>query len=206
MSDLSSSLDGARHWTVRHRKGQLIYDEGEPSEAMYRVAEGCVRLQVNGPKGDRQIVAFLFPGDMFGLDLDRRNASAEAVTDVVLTRYSLQSVMELSSRSSQVTVELIASANALYGDLVHHVQQITHLSSVERVLWFLHWLAKREEPRTTSGPVTLPMSRRDIGDYLGLTPETLSRAIRQLKDEGQITTRGLRAITLKRPVFTLRAA
>lgn len=107
MTKLTSVLDGATRWSVHYRKGRLIYDEGEPSKAVYRLDKGCVRLQVNGPDGDRQIVAFLFPGDLFGLCVDRRNSSAEAVTDVDLTHYALQSVLELSTRSPEVTIRLM---------------------------------------------------------------------------------------------------
>lgn len=198
MSELTSVLDGATRWPVHHRKGDLIYDEGEPSRAVYRLDKGCVRLQVNGADGDRQIVAFLFPGDLFGLCVDRRNSSAEAVTDIDLTRYSMQSVLELSTRLQGVTLRLMQSAETLYGELAHHVEQIAHLSAHDRVLWFFHWLIARAPGRAT-GVVRLPMSRRDIADYLGLTQETLSRVIRQLLADGEVEATGPRTILVKRP-------
>lgn len=203
MTKLTSVLDGATRWSVHYRKGRLIYDEGEPSKAVYRLDKGCVRLQVNGPDGDRQIVAFLFPGDLFGLCVDRRNSSAEAVTDVDLTHYALQSVLELSTRSPEVTIRLMKGAETLYGELAHHVEQIAHLSAAERVLWFLHWLAAREAGRS-SELVRLPMSRRDIADYLGLTQETLSRVIRQMLATGELVAKGPRTILLKRQTVAVR--
>ena len=197
MAELTSVLDGATRWPVRHRKGDLIYDEGERAKAVYRLDRGCVRLLVNGADGDRQIVAFLFPGDLFGLCVDRRASSAEAVTDVDLTRYALQSVLELSTRSPGVVIQLMTSAEALYGELAHHLQQIAHLSAHDRVLWFLEGLMDRERNRST-GMVHLPMSRRDVADYLGLTQETLSRVIRQLLADGKVEALGPRTIALKR--------
>jgi len=199
VTESTSILDGATHWRVRYRKGQLIYDEGEPSRAMYRLDRGCVRLQVNGADGNRQIVAFIFPGDLFGLCVDRRNSTAEAVSDVELTRYALQSVLDLSNRSSEVTLRLMKGAETLYGDLAHHMEQIAHLSASDRVLWFLHWLVAREKPRE-GDVVRLPMSRRDVADYLGLTQETLSRVIRQLLSSGAVEMRGPRTIVLRRPI------
>lgn len=202
MTKLTSVLDGAARWPVHYRKGRLIYDEGEASKAVYRLDKGCVRLQVNGAEGDRQIVAFLFPGDLFGLCVDRRNSSAEAVTDVDLTRYTLQSLLDLSTRSPEVTIQLMRGAETLYGELAHHVEQIAHLSAPERVLWFLHWLGARE-PGRSGGTVRLPMSRRDVADYLGLTQETLSRVIRQLLTSGEVEARGPRMIVLRRPTVPL---
>lgn len=201
MSELTSVLDGATRWPVRHRRGELIYDEGEPSRAVYRLDRGCVRLQVNGADGARQIVAFLFPGDLFGLCVDRRTSSAEAVTDVDLTRYALQSVLELSMRSPEVVLRLMKSAETLYGELAHHLQQIAHLSAHDRVLWFLEGLVARERGRG-AGVVRLPMSRRDVADYLGLTQETLSRVIRQLLADGKVEALGPRTIALRRPMRT----
>ena len=202
MTKLSSVLDEATRWPVHYRKGRLIYDEGEAPKAVYRLDKGCVRLQVNGPDGDRQIVAFLFPGDLFGLCVDRCNSSAEAVTDVDLTRYALQSVLELSTRLPEVSIRLMRSAETRYGELAQHVWQIAHLSAPERVLWFLHWLGARE-PGRSGGLVRLPMSRRDIADYLGLTQETLSRVFRQLLTTGEVEARGARMIVLKRPTASI---
>lgn len=206
MTEFASVLDDAVHWPVSFQKGHVIYEENETPKAMYRVERGCVRLQVNGSNGDRQVIAFLFPGDVFGFSLDRRTTSAESVTDVELARYSLQSVLDLSTRSREVTVGLLNSANALYGDLARHVDQITHLSAMERVLWFLHWLMRHQDTPKSAEAVMLPMSRRDIGDYLGLAPETLSRAFKQLRTKGYVTLHGRRGFTLKPPAFAFHVS
>lgn len=149
--------------------------------------------------GHRQIVAFLFPGDTFGCCIDARVSSAEAVTDVQLTRYALQSVMELSTRSTEVVFNLLRAANHMYGDLAHHVEQVAHLPAAERVLWFFTWLACHQG-RAEGAPVELPMNRRDIGDFLGLAPETLSRIITDLKDSGVLSVQGRRSFVLHRTV------
>lgn len=196
MHDAESLLDEARHWPVRFRKGQVIYDEGDAASAMFRVDQGCVRLQLNGADGRRQIVAFLFPGDHFGCSVGERMSSAEAVTDVALTRYSLQSVLELSARSTEVMVKLIRTGNHLYKDLAHLVAHVSRLPASERVLWFLTWLWRQEQGRQGQA-AALPMSRRDIGDFLGLAPETLSRVIKELVADGVLTVHGRRSFTLR---------
>lgn len=196
MAELASILDAATHWPVRHRRDQLVYDEGEPSTGMYRVERGCVRLQVTNSDGGRQIVAFLFPGDVFGIGMDRRTSSAEAVCDSELTRYSLPSVLELATRSSQVVFQLMRLADTHYGDLAHHLQQLAHLPAIERMLRFLNALPPFEAARP-SGAVRLPMSRRDISDFLGLSPETVSRVLRQLQSDGRIAAHGHRAFVVR---------
>lgn len=203
--EVKSILDAAKHWTVHYRRGHSIYGEGEPATGIYRVDKGCVRLQVNSAEGDRQIVAFLFPGDIFGMSVDRRTSSAEAATDVDLTRYSLPSVLGLATRSTSVLLQVMRTAEIVYGDLAHHMEQITHLPATERVLSFLEWLARRNAP-SPGEPVRLPMSRRDISDYLGLTPETLSRIMRQLQDEGRLSAVGRKSFTLRRSTLRLGPA
>ncbi len=200
MPEIASILDAAKHWTAHYRRGHLIYGEGDLTTGIYRVDKGCVRLQVDSADGDRQIVAFLFPGDVFGMSVDLRTSSAEAVSDVDLTRYSLPSVLELATRSTSVLLQVMRAADTVYGELAHHTEQITHLPATERVLWFLDRLAGREGVQPGE-PVRLPMSRRDVSDYLGLTPETLSRIMRQLQDDGHLSAVGRKSFTLRRPTF-----
>lgn len=181
-----SALDQAAHWPVRFKKGHVIYDEGEPSEAMYRVESGCVRLQVNGLDGSRQIVRFLFSGDLFGICLDFRNTAAEAASNVELTRYSLKSILDLSAICCNVAIELMNNSTQSYCELAHHVERLSHLQATERVSWFVNLILKKGMNGIDGYPAKLPMSHRDVADYLGLSPETLSRSLKLLQDRGQI--------------------
>jgi CRP/FNR family transcriptional regulator, nitrogen fixation regulation protein len=199
LSDLANSLDQARHWFVRYHSRQLIYDEGEAANAIFRIREGCVRLQINGRNGHRQIVAFLFPGDVFGVCALERTSAAEAVTDTELVRYSMQSVLQLSAHSRELVVQLIQSANGQFNHPAHHVEHVAHLPAAERVLWFLTWLAHRQGRRTGE------TVRRDVGDFLALSPETLSRVMRELKAGGLVSPRGRRAFAIRQPLVELRA-
>ncbi len=181
-----SALDQATHWPVRFQKGQVIYDEDELSEAMYRIRRGCVRLQVNGPQGARQIVRFAIPGEIFGICSERRNTAAEAVTAVDLIRYSLHSVMELCAANSVAALELMDHSTQAYRELAHHVERVAHLSAVDRVSWFFEFLSKHGIFGGTTSPRRMPISHKDVADYLAITPETLSRSLRILQDRGEI--------------------
>lgn len=192
-----SGLDAVPHRRVRHGKGQVIYDEGQRSDAMFRVAEGCVRLQVNGEDGDRQVVSFLFPGDLFGFCLEYRNASAEAVTEVVLDRYPLAALLEPSSRAATVALEIINQSNDRFQDLAHHIEKVTHLKARERVIWFFDWILWRHPEAAPAGEIALPMTFKDLADYLSLTPETLSRAIHELQADGRLERKGPRRFVVR---------
>ena len=178
----ASALDQAAHWPVRFRKGQIIYDEGDFAEAMYRVRKGCVRLQITGYQGARQIIRFAMPGDIFGICNDKRNTAAEAVTNVELIRLSLHSVLELCANNSAAALELVEHSSQAYRDLAHHVERLAHLSAVDHVAWFFELLRRHGIYGGATGRRRMPITHKDVADYLGITPETLSRSLRILQD------------------------
>jgi CRP-like cAMP-binding protein len=201
-SMLKSAIDDAQHWPVCYRKGQVIYDEGEPATAIYRVRTGCVRLQIISEDGQRQIIAFLFPGDLFGVCLETRQSAAETVSDAVLDYFPTQGVVNLSRTSTAVFIELMNCAAAHFGELAAHASNIAHMPAEERVLWFLHRMSTIAPPsRTGDGISWMPMAHRDIADFLGLTAETLSRSIKHLEERGLLQRQGRTGFRIIHPPY-----
>ena len=190
-------FDGLKRWRISAPKGRVIYDEGEEAEAFYRVESGCIRLQVNREDGGRQILAFHLPGDIFGLDGDgHRHAAAEAATRSELTRF--QAAPPLGMNTNPGAAAAVARAacemiNALAG----HLMGLGHANAEDRVRWFLTWLSEQQGAGVRRMPVHLPMSRRDIADFLDLAPETLSRTMRRLETLGEIEVMGMRRVVLR---------
>lgn len=178
-----SAIESLKHWVVRFPKGHLIFDEGDGSDCMYRLQRGCARLQVNSAQGNRQIVRFLLPGDLFGLCPTRRNTAAEAVTNVVLQRFSLKAVLEEAMGSPGISIELLGAATGDYRQLARHAEKIVHLSAAEKVRDFYDWLGTRLDGAGQPAARRPPMPQRDIADYLGIAPETLSRCIRLVRSQ-----------------------
>lgn len=166
----------------RYSKGTEIYGETEPADYIYQVTEGAVRSYKLLSDGRRQIGAFHLVGDIFGLENgDFHRFTAEAIVDTTL---------HLMKRAS---LELVAEADALVArdllkmttnNLQHaedHMLLLGRKTSLERVAAFLLEMDGR---LTSSGVMALPMCRRDIADYLGLTLETISRALSYLHERG----------------------
>lgn len=169
--------------SVQAEAGQPILHEGDPAEDLFNVVSGAVKLYKLLPDGRRQITGFLFPGDFLGIALnDIYVYTAEALTPVRLCRFP-------RPRLEALLAEIPALEHQLLGDvateLVAAQDQMLLLgrkTARERVASFLLRLAKRAERHGKPGnPVMLPMSRADIADYLGLTTETVSRTITQLR-------------------------
>ena len=170
-----------------------IYGEGEPAEYIYQVISGSVRTYKILNDGRRQIGAFYLPGDVFGLEIgEEHDLSAEAVCDCTVAVIKRSSLTNLAKRDGNVAQELWALTARELQRAQKHVLLLVR-SAQERVASFLLEMADRT---AGEGAVVLPMSRRDIADYLGLTIETVSRALSALEDQAAIALSGARRVQL----------
>ncbi|MCM0020858.1 MAG: helix-turn-helix domain-containing protein [Tagaea sp.] len=173
---------------VRMEPGSTLFQESEPAEHLCNVVEGTVKLYKLLPDGRRQITGFLFPGDFLGVALNKSYAySAEAMTDLRICRFSRKKLEGLLSELPNLEHRLLEVAG---NELVAAQDQMLLLgrkTARERLASFLLMISRRAAARgRPASPVDLPMSRADIGDYLGLTTETVSRTFTQLKKAGTI--------------------
>ncbi|MBY0429668.1 MAG: cyclic nucleotide-binding domain-containing protein, partial [Rhodospirillales bacterium] len=162
-----------------------VFREGDPALYLYSITAGTVKLYKLLSDGRRQITAFLFPGDFFGLAIDGGYAyTAESLTPVALCRFPrrkleqvLEEVPRLEKRLLSLAIDELAAAH-------EQMLMLGRKTAREKVASFLMMLSRRAAQRNLS-PTTLalPMSRSDIADYLGLTIETVSRTLTQLKRE-----------------------
>jgi CRP/FNR family nitrogen fixation transcriptional regulator len=177
-----------------YRKDEEIYSEDEPAEYVYQIIRGAVRTYRLLSDGRRQIGTFLLPGDVFGLESSHNHRlAAEAIIDTTVRLVKRSSLEQAASVDVQVARKLWSMTA---GELRHaedHMLLLGRKSAMERVANFLLEMDRR---LAVAGMMALPMCRRDIGDYLGLTLETVSRALSQLQDEGVLGFSGARQIVL----------
>jgi len=178
-----------------YRKDEEIYGEGEPSEYVYQVIHGAVRTYKLLNDGRRQIGAFLLPGDVFGLDSgSAHRLTAEAIADTTVRLVKRHSLETAAGSNVQVAHSLWTMTA---GDLRHaedHMLLLGRKTAMEKVATFLLEMDRR---LAKAGMMALPMCRRDIGDYLGLTLETVSRTLSQLSDQGILVFSSARQIVLR---------
>jgi CRP/FNR family transcriptional regulator, nitrogen fixation regulation protein len=171
-----------------------IYGEKEPADYLYKIISGAVRTYKVLIDGRRQIGAFYLPGDIFGLETGQEHAfSAEAVVNSKVLVIKRSVVVSLAAWDSEVARQLWM----LTGRELHRVQNHVLLlikTAPERVASFLLEMAERIP---CSGEVELPMSRRDIADYLGLTIETVSRMLTHLENASAIALPTSKRIVLR---------
>ena len=172
----------------KYGRGTEIFGESEPADYVYQVVDGAVRSYKLLSDGRRQIGAFHLTGDIFGLENSEiHRFTAEAIVDTtvrLVRRTSLEHVAETDVLVARNLLNMTAT-NLRHAE--DHMLLLGRKTSLERVAAFLLEMDRR---LTAAGVMALPMCRRDIADYLGLTLETVSRALSYLHGEGILSFLG----------------
>ena len=184
----------------KYCEGTKIFGQAEPADYIYEVIEGAVRTHKLLSDGRRQIGAFHLPGDVFGLENgDFHRFTAEAIvktTTYVVKRQSLERVVKTDP-------VMVRSLLTMTTDNLQHVENhmllLGRQNSQERVAAFL---LEMNDRLTGAGVIALPMSRRDIADYLGLTLETVSRVLSEFQRKGYLRFLG----GMQRQIVLMNAA
>jgi CRP/FNR family transcriptional regulator len=166
--------------------GKTIFSEGELADSVFGLSRGFVRLYKLPPDGRRQILGFALPGDFLGMPInDRHRFSADAIGEVTLSRFSrikLANFVLSSPNVLRLLMEFAARQLEMAQD-----QMIGRRSAEEKVSIFLvNWRSRLTRITASSEAVPLPMPRRDIADFLGLTLETISRTFTKLEQRKAI--------------------
>lgn len=185
--------------TVHCEPGQAAFHEGDPAESVFNVVSGTMKLYKLLPDGRRLITGFLFPGDFLGIALhDTYAYTAEAVELAHLCRFPRRRLILLMEEIPLLEHRMLGHAA---DELVAAQDQMLLLgrkTAKERIASFLLMLAERAARLgQRENPIRVPMGRADMADYLGLTTETVSRTLTQLRNSGIIATKDRGRIEVK---------
>jgi CRP-like cAMP-binding protein len=180
--------------------GMTLYAEGDVGHSVYWVAAGMVRTVNVGRDGNRIVRGFYRSGEFFGLERGPlRASSAEAVSDTRAVCCSRSRLDALAASDAQVAHELLSWLLRMT-ERAQDLAALGRASATQKLAYFLIDLMDRG---SAGRSIALPMSRTDIGDYLGLSSETVSRAFTILRRDGMIATHG-RDVTLLDPAALQR--
>lgn len=166
----------------KYSRGAEIFGEAEPAEYVYQVVDGAVRSYKLLSDGRRQINAFHLAGDIFGLENGSTHRfTAEAIIETTVRLTKRASLAYMAGENASVARDLLNMTASNLRHAEDHMLLLGRKTSLERVAAFLLEMDRR---LTAAGVLALPMCRRDIADYLGLTLETVSRALSVLHEKG----------------------
>ncbi len=175
-------------------RGATLYRSTEPFKYLYAVKSGALAAVVDDGAGQRKILGFYFPGDVLGLDgidCQHYQETVEALEQSSICKLDYANVSLLGEHQEGFYRELIhAMSNRLaferWTTLLLGAQ-----STEQRLAAFLIYLSSQLQVRGLPHVTfRLPMTRRDIADYLGLAMETISRAFSSLQNKGLMAVKG----------------
>lgn len=150
---------------------------------------GSLKIYTLLADGRRQVTGFMFPGDFLGLSLEGEYAfTIEALQNAELWWFSRESFDSFIETHPTVERELYRMAAHELAAAQRQMVLLGRKTAAERLASFFLELLKRERRINDSAERSfdLPMSRVDIADYLGLTKETVSRMLAELRSRGLI--------------------
>lgn len=174
------------------RRGQHLFRPADTRPYVYSICAGALKSYRSLHDGTENISGFHFTGDLLGLDALfgrplRRGAVALNSATVFVTPVPM--IIEHLGRCAVTRSDLLAR---FYKEIVELEEQLSleNLSAERRLATFVLWAVDKLAERAPQGPLCIPMSQKDIGNYLGLVPETVSRILARFQDRQWLSIEG----------------
>jgi CRP/FNR family transcriptional regulator len=184
---------------VRFEKGAEIYRQGEDAKAVFNIVDGVVKAYKVKPDGGKHIAAFLFADDVFGLaETGHYTNSTQAITPVTAYRLPVKALRGRLGKDAGLQFKVICKLCHELRQAQRHAFLLTQRRAVTKVALFLQMMGNLDG-ESDSAEIYLPMSRSDIGDYVGMSLAAVSRAFHALSARGVIEIDGHHAVKITNP-------
>jgi CRP-like cAMP-binding protein len=177
-------------------KDSTIFEEGVPGDYMYLIQEGQVKVTKMSDDGREKILEFLSDGDFVGemalLDRQVRSASVKTTRPCVLLALSRQDFLGLVRRSPDISLELLRALSRRLRETDEQIRGLLFERVEGRTRRILARLARDPIPGQAGRLATQSMTHQQLADLVGTSRETITRVIKELKDEGWLIQSGKR--------------
>ena len=172
-------------------KGDHLFRRGDPLGSLYAVRSGSVKVSAITDQGDEQILGFYLPGELLGLDAIEHGRHSCAAVALETSSVCGFPYSQLNAICKDIPA-LHEQMNRLMGREISQENEllltISRKNAEERIATFLLSLSMRFQRLGYSATkFRLSMSRGEIGNYLGLTIETVSRVFTRFRQSGLIS-------------------
>lgn len=188
------SLSGAIKSQRRLKKGEHLSRMGDPFRALYAIRTGSTKTCDIAADGGVQITAFHLPGELLGIDAistERYPSDIVALENTELCELPFDRLETLAHEIPGLQHQLFRLMSREVLEEEKLLLMLGRMRAEERLAAFLLNFSKRYQLLGASPTeLRLPMSRQDLGDYLGLALETVSRLFSRFQEEGVISVQG----------------
>lgn len=166
-------------------RGDYLYRAGEPFQALYMIRSGVIKTYFISEDGEEQILGFHLPGEIIGFDGIAESqfpSTATALDTTSICRLPLGDPERHRQHSAQLQNALLKGMSQ---EILRHENMLMLLGKKKADERLASFLLNRSEYQSTNGysatTFTLAMTRTDMGKYLGLTVETVSRVLSRMQ-------------------------
>lgn len=176
------------------KKGSHLFHQGEPFTSIFAVRAGTIKTYTVTNQGEEQITGFYFPGELIALnaiDTQHYPISAKVLETTTVCEIPYDQLDRLSEQVPELRRQLIRSMGKEIREEQQMMMLLSKKTAEERVATFLLKLSDRYKRRGYSPSIfRLSMSRNEIGNYLGLAVETVSRIFSRFQKQHLIRVEG----------------
>jgi CRP-like cAMP-binding protein len=193
----------------RYAKGEVIFHEGDPGDALHVIEKGHVLVRVTTPLGDIVTLAILGPGESFGeqalvTSSGERGATIAALEPVETRVLRSGQVAALRAAHPELDAALLELLAAQVRRLTAHLVDALYVPVERRVLRQLVRAASSFGD-VDAGPVVLPITQDDLASMAGTTRPTVNRVLKAAEADGLVALARGRIEVLDAPQLTRRS-
>lgn len=172
-----------------HRRGEILFEQGEQAVGFYVVVSGKVKIYKLSPEGKERILHIVLPGNTFAEAAIFADgcypAFAEPLEKSTLMFFPKNDFLDLLHQHSQIAINIIGGLSKFLRQFVVQIEDLTFRDVPARLARYLAEIGGDEQSQ-----VTLPFSKTQLASNLGTVSETLSRTFRKMSDEEIIRVQG----------------
>jgi CRP-like cAMP-binding protein len=194
-------------------KGSTVYLPDEPSEHVYLLKEGAIKISRLGVDGDEIILDIIAPGEIFGemslLGEDSRSTIAQAVDNSLICSIRKDDFFGFFTAHKDLAFKVLKLVGLKRIEIETRLEELAYCSVSERIASLLTRMVKRHGVKEDGGIKIRPrLTHRDIAFLVGASRETVTEILNQMKAQGVIDT-SFMSITVRDPealarLFTVR--
>ncbi|MDH5455548.1 MAG: Crp/Fnr family transcriptional regulator [Gammaproteobacteria bacterium] len=171
---------------VRFGKGEILFAQGQPSDSLFSLSSGIVKITYHTQDGREQIIGLSTPGKLLvglqSINNDYYEYSAVAETETYACKVRHRALLRTAQKRGEVAMRLVDALNA---QLAHSRSLMTvmgHKCAASKIASFIKLIVPSSEHGNRR--YTLPFSRSEIANLLGLSEETVCRRMAEMRRRG----------------------
>ena len=186
-SDFECVVQDCTH-PVAFDENEILFMQGQPSANLYALADGMVKICTHSPDGHEQIVGLSSPNNLLvglqSLSDERYAYTAIAATRVTSCRINHRALLAKVLDDGDVAMRLIKALNAQLAHSRALMEVMGHHCAASKIASFILLMTPKSEHGNCD--FSMPFSRAEIASLLGLSEETVCRAMARMRREGAI--------------------